>query len=74
MKMTYFKKPDHNYYRVMFEFTDTEMKATGFEKLSFMPDNLEILRVLNRLAEVDGLHVDWELTFEEDNGNKTEGD
>ena len=53
MKMTYFKNPDHKYYRVMFEFTDTEMKAVGFEQISVIPNKLEILQVLNRLTEAD---------------------
>lgn len=48
--MNYFQKPNHAYHRVIFEFTDKEMKDTGFKRLSFMPSNLEILQILQEIA------------------------
>lgn len=51
MIMNYFLKPDHAYHRVIFEFTDKEVKDTGFERLSFMPSNFEILRILQRIMD-----------------------
>jgi len=53
LKMTYFEKPDHSYHRVIFEFTDKEMKTAGFEKFNFMPNRLEILSVLQRINSND---------------------
>lgn len=51
--MNYFLKPDHAYHRVIFEFTDKEMKDAGFKQLSFvpMPSKLEILRILQRIMD-----------------------
>ena len=49
--MTYFKKPDHQYNRVIFEFTDTEMKDAGFHQTSKEPAIMEILWLLHRIAE-----------------------
>lgn len=49
--MNYFQKPNHAYHRVIFEFTDKEVKDTGFERLSFMPSNFEILRILQRIMD-----------------------
>ena len=49
--MTYFKKPDHSYYRIIFEFTDKEMKDAGFEKLNIKPNELEILQLLQRISD-----------------------
>ncbi len=63
LKMTYFQKPDHSYHRVIFEFTDTEMKAAGFEKLSLQPSRLEILRVLQRITENDTKRLDVPWAF-----------
>lgn len=51
MKMTYFKKPDHSYNRVIFEFTDEEKQAAGFHKTSKEPAMMEILRLLHRIAD-----------------------
>ena len=53
MEMTYFKKPDHAYHRVIFEFTDKEMKNAGFKQLGIMPSSLELLRLLQRIIEND---------------------
>ena len=47
--MTYFKKPDHAYHRIIFEFTDNEMKAVGFERMSIIPSEQEILKFLHRI-------------------------
>lgn len=49
--MNYFQKPNHAYHRVIFEFTNKEVKDTGFERLSFMPSNFEILRILQRIMD-----------------------
>ena len=51
--MTYFEKPDHSYHRVIFEFTDKEMKDAGFERLSIMPNKLELLQLLKRITDND---------------------
>ena len=53
MKMTYFNNLNHQYNRVIFEFTDKEMKTAGFEKFNFMPNRLEILSVLQRINSND---------------------
>ena len=51
MKMTYFNNLNHQYNRVIFEFTDTEKKDAGFHQTSKEPAILEILRLLNRIYE-----------------------
>ena len=51
MKMTHFEKPDHKYHRVMFEFTDKEIKDAGYCKLRFKPTELETLRLLHKIAD-----------------------
>ena len=53
MKMTYFNKINHQYNRVIFEFTDKEMKNAGFKQLGIMPSSLELLRLLQRIIEND---------------------
>ena len=49
--MTYFKKPDYSYHRVIFEFTDNEMKAVGFERMSIIPSEQEILKFLHKIID-----------------------
>ncbi len=49
--MTYFEKPDHSYHRVIFEFTDTEMKDAGFYRTSKQLAILEMIRLVRRIAE-----------------------
>ena len=51
MKMTHFQRPDHKYHRVMFEFTDKEIKDAGYCKLRFKPTELETLRLLHKIAD-----------------------
>jgi len=58
LKMTHFEKPDHKYHRVMFEFTDKEIKDAGYWKLRFKPTELEILQVLQRMADKDKKQLD----------------
>ena len=53
LKMTYFNNINHQYNRVIFEFTDEEKQAAGFHKTSKEPAILEILRLLNRIVEND---------------------
>ena len=61
--MTYFKKPDHEYHRVIFEFTDKEMENAGFVRLSLIPSELEILQLLQRIAKDDKKQLDVLWTF-----------
>ncbi len=63
--MTYFEKPDHSYHRMIFEFTDKEMKDAGFEHLSSIPGCFEILHVLQRIAENDKKQLDipWKFSM-----------
>ena len=63
MKMTYFEKPDHKYHRVMFEFTDKEIKDAGYCKLRFKPTELEILQVLKRIADNNKKQLDVPWVF-----------
>ena len=49
--MNYFRKPDHSYHRVIFEFTDKEMENAGFVRLSLIPSELEILQLLQRIED-----------------------
>ena len=51
MKMTYFTNINHQYNRVIFEFTDTEKKDAGFHQTSKEPAMMEILRLLHRIAD-----------------------
>ena len=51
MKITYFNNLNHQYNRVIFEFTDEEKQAAGFNKTSKEPAILEILRLLNRIYD-----------------------
>ena len=51
MKMTYFNNLNHQYNRVIFEFTDEEKQAAGFHKTSKEPAILKILRLLNRIYD-----------------------
>ncbi len=61
--MTHFEKPDHKYHRVIFEFTDKEIKDAGYYKLRFNPTKLEILRVLQRMADKDKKQLDVPWVF-----------
>ena len=49
--MTYFNNINHQYNRVIFEFTDEEKQAAGFHKTSKEPAILEILRLLKRIYD-----------------------
>jgi len=47
--MTYFSKPDHKYNRAIFEFTDTEIKASGYHRFTLQPTKLEMIQLLQRI-------------------------
>ena len=49
--MTYFNNINHQYNRVIFEFTDEEKQEAGFHKTSKEPAILEILQLLHRIAD-----------------------
>ena len=51
MEMTYFNNLNHEYNRVIFEFTNEEKKEAGFYRTSKEPAILEILRLLHRIVD-----------------------
>ena len=51
MKMTYFNNLNHQYNRVIFEFTDEEKQEARFHKTNKEPAILEILRLLNKIYD-----------------------
>ena len=51
LKMTYFNNLNHEYNRVIFEFTNEEKKDAGFHRTNKEPSVLEMIRLVQRIAE-----------------------
>lgn len=49
--MTYFEKPTHSYHKIIFEFTNKEMKDAGLDRIDIKSSQFELLQLLQKISD-----------------------